>query len=121
VKGQWTSAAHTQGSLQDLAVRLVLVEVTHKVGVESVGLLQQNVDELLHLLVVLCRQAGDLDPLEIQLTMCHDQGNEGHIEGYQSKELAKNKKMSKNSLEGATAKTGQRRSKVVSNSGAVRP
>jgi hypothetical protein len=81
-----------QDPLEDLAARLVLVEVAHEVGVEGVRLLQQKVHKLLHLLVVLYRQASNLDSLEIQLATRHDQGNKGHVEGYQAKELVKNKK-----------------------------
>ncbi|KAJ7853307.1 hypothetical protein B0H14DRAFT_2580465 [Mycena olivaceomarginata] len=56
-------------SLKDVMVLGILIEQPHVRSVEHVVLLKNNVGDFLELLVVLHQQAGELDPLQVQLTL----------------------------------------------------
>lgn len=70
-------------SLEDVMVLGVFVKQLHVHSAEGVVLLEYDVDDFLELLVVLRRQAGDLDPLEVQLAASHHQGDQCRIQSWQ--------------------------------------
>jgi hypothetical protein len=67
-------------TLKDLTVAGVLVEQPHILGVETVVLLENDIDEFLELLVVLRRHASKLDPLQIQLTASRHKRDQRSVE-----------------------------------------
>jgi hypothetical protein len=68
-------------SLEDIAIVRVFIEKSHVHGVERVVLLKQHVGDLLDRLIILGSDAGELEPLKVQLAARHHQGNQSNVEG----------------------------------------